>query len=106
MLVKRTKTGFSLMLDWQYRSEIHTSLKSLLIAPRVKFSTADNIKEAACHYVLLHLLQRKHFQLDCADTVRLSVTYAEAIALIWHLRKHDDSMRLVYLKSEIHKQLS
>jgi hypothetical protein len=92
-------------LNWRVRIALYQSLVDALKTPVVKFYDEKTTLEALHLFVIAQLLHRKNFNVEWAKDHRLAVTLAEAISIMWHLRKYDDNTLLLNLKCELHKQL-
>lgn len=111
MLVKKTKKGqFAFALKIDDRSCIFSALCNFLEDESVKLWQVGIRKEADVmrhlyYSTLDELINRKNFFLQSNHEIKWTITRAEAVALMWLLRHHDDKLSLLELKSGLHKTL-
>jgi hypothetical protein len=109
MHVKKTKTGkLSIELECNARAFIFDAIMDFL-DENAKSSTLKSETEVMrhLHYSVLNemVIRKNNFSPNLAATIKVLLRRSEAVALMWLLRRHDESMPILQLKSELHKQL-
>lgn len=113
MRVKRTKSGkFSIEVGLSTREFIFSKVMEFLHdqSPKVaggSLKTEADVMHQLHYSVINQLMMRKQMFLPFnTASDKLLLHRSEAIALMWMLRKYDDNIMMLELKSNLHKQLN
>lgn len=111
MKVKKTKTGkISIHTDLNERENIFDALVNFLEAEsvevrKVKLTKKEDVMRLLYYYTLNDFLTNKDFHLQTTDDKKISLNHPQAVALMWLLRDHDNTLSMLLLKSSLHKLL-
>lgn len=111
MRVKRTKNGsFNAELTFIDRKNISNAMCDFLESHQhqihnIRLMNEADVMKQMYYSIINQLFIKKSIGDFSPETIKWKLTRAEAIALMWLLRTHDNNMSLLELKSVLHKQL-
>ncbi len=108
---KITPSGkVSLNTSWAMRSNLQTVITDWLDATesvwlKLKLQTVEEVNQMLHYTTLNEFTKRTNFRLLENKPSNILFRPAEAVAVLWLLRHHDNNIVLLTLKSKLHKLL-
>lgn len=111
MVVKKTKKGrFTLALSFELRGRIFDALIDHIQSEAgrmrvLSLTHQGGVMEHLYYTTLGEFLKTRDFSLMSAEETKWTISRTHALALMWLLRRYDDDLGMLQLKSELHKML-